>query len=166
MYRQQCTSRLQVYICSLRPEKKLSPFSTLPPKIISLLREVSHGQTSLIARVHRHQRQSLLGNLLDKRHLASRSQGQKVSQVVARHDCHLPWRLKLYIHRWTFVSPMTQKILTKGLTWKWSPKPPALHLPPLETTYNFNLLSHITSLLATEAVIKVPQQLCFSAKFF
>ena len=52
------------------------------------------------------------------RHEASRVElpEAKVSQVVAQHDCHLAWRLKLNIHRWTFASPMTQKILTKDPT--------------------------------------------------
>lgn len=80
-------------------------------------------------------------------------------------DIPLPMRLRNHLQHWKFASPMTQKIIRRGLTWKWNPKPPPLQMPPPSTSRG-NLYPHISKLLQSGAVISVPLQPCFPSRVF
>ena len=80
-------------------------------------------------------------------------------------DIPSPMRLRNHLQHWNFASPMTQKIIRRGLTWKWNPKPPPLQLPP-PSTCRGNLYPHISKLLQSGAVISVPLQPCFPNRVF
>ena len=60
---------------------------------------------------------------------------------------------------------MTQKIIRKGLSWKWSPKPPFLQQPPTSTCKG-NFTPHINKLIDRGVVCLAPYQPCFPSRIF
>ena len=87
------------------------------------------------------------------------------TRQAAANDLPLPLRLHASLHLWTFASPMVQKIISRGLTWKWSNKPPALSLPP-HSTCKGNLTPHISRMLAEGVIAELPLQPCYCAHLF
>ena len=62
-------------------------------------------------------------------------------------------RLRRCLPQWRFASKMSQRLIHRGLTWKWELKPPALHHPPFSTCKD-NLQPHISKLLSLGAIIE------------
>ena len=81
------------------------------------------------------------------------------------NDSHLPLRLRHASHLWSFASRMTQRIITKGLTRRWSVKPPKLSLPSHSTSRG-DLAPHIKDMLQKGIILKVPLQPCFASPLF
>ena len=75
-------------------------------------------------------------------------------------------RLKSQLAHWHFASPMTRRIITRGLTWRWDHKPPPLTSSPPPSTCRGNLAPYIRQLLTLGAIIKVPWQPCFTSRVF
>ena len=90
-----------------------------------------------------------------------RLSGRKHSQS----DSPLPLRLCAYLQHWTFASPMAQRVIRKGLTWKWVNKPPAPLRPP-PSTCRGTLTHHISRLLAEGIIAEVPLQRCYPSYLF
>ena len=60
---------------------------------------------------------------------------------------------------------MAQRVIRKGLTWKWVNKPPALLRPP-PSTCRGRLTHHISRLLAEGIIAEVPLQRCYPSHLF
>ena len=60
---------------------------------------------------------------------------------------------------------MAQRVIRKGLTWKWVNKPPAPLRPP-PSTCRGTLTHHISRLLAEGIIAEVPLQRCFPSHLF
>ena len=60
---------------------------------------------------------------------------------------------------------MAQRVIRKGLTWKWVNKPPALLRPP-PSTCRGTLTHHISRLLAEGIIAEVPLQRCYPSHLF
>ena len=82
-----------------------------------------------------------------------------------RSDSPLPLRLRASLRHWSFASPMAQRVIRKGLTWKWVNKPPALLRPP-PSTCRGRLTHHISRLLAEGIIAEVPLQRCYPSHLF
>ena len=82
-----------------------------------------------------------------------------------RSDSPLPLRLRASLQHWSFASPMAQRVIRKGLTWKWVNKPPALLRPP-PSTCRGRLTHHISRLLAEGIIAEVPLQRCYPSHLF
>ena len=82
-----------------------------------------------------------------------------------RSDSPLPLRLRASLQHWSFASPMAQRVIRKGLTWKWVNKPPALSWPP-PSTCRGRLTHHISRLLAEGIIAEVPLQRCYPSHLF
>ena len=80
-------------------------------------------------------------------------------------DSPLPLRLRDSLQHWSFASPMAQRVIRKGLTWKWVNKPPALSWPP-PSTCRGTLTHHISRLLAEGIIAEVPLQRCYPSHLF
>ena len=82
-----------------------------------------------------------------------------------KSDSPLPLRLRDSLQHWSFASPMAQRVIRKGLTWKWVNKPPALSRPP-PSTCRGTLTHHISRLLAEGIFAEVPPQRCYPSHLF
>ena len=60
---------------------------------------------------------------------------------------------------------MTQRIIRRGLTWRWLHKPPPLAAPP-RSSCRGNLSPHISRLLREGVIRHVPLQRCFTSHVF
>ena len=85
--------------------------------------------------------------------------------IIHDNDLPLPHRLTSNLGRWSFASPMTQRIIRRGLTWRWIHKPPSLSLPP-RSSCRGNLSPHITRLLHEGVLLPVPHQRCYTSHVF
>ena len=84
---------------------------------------------------------------------------------TSKSDFPLPLRLRASLQHWPFASPMAQRVIRKGLTWKWVNKPPALLRPPPSTCRGM-LTHHISRLLAEGIIAEVPLQRCYPSHLF
>ena len=82
-----------------------------------------------------------------------------------KSDSPLPLCLRDSLQHWSFASPMAQRVIRKGLTWKWVNKPPALSWPP-PSTCRGTLTHHISRLLAEGIIAEVPLQRCYLSHLF
>ena len=82
-----------------------------------------------------------------------------------KSDSPLPLRLRASLQHWSFASPMAQRVIRKGLTWKWVNKPPALSWPP-PSTCRGRLTHHISRMLAEGIIAEVPLQRCYPSHLF
>ena len=82
-----------------------------------------------------------------------------------KSDSPLPLLLRASLQHWSFASPMAQRVIRKGLTWKWVNKPPALLRPP-PSTCRGTLTHHISRLLAEGIIAEVPLQRCYPSHLF
>ena len=82
-----------------------------------------------------------------------------------KSDSPLPLRLRASLQHWSFASPMAQRVIRKGLTWKWAIKPPALLRPP-PSTCRGRLTHHISRMLAEGIIAEVPLQRCYPSHLF
>lgn len=80
-------------------------------------------------------------------------------------DYPLPLRLGFHQNQWQSAPPMVQRIITKGLTWRWSVKPPPLSFPPLSTCRG-NLAPHINDMLNAGVINSIKPQKCFTSRLF
>ena len=94
---------------------------------------------------------------------ASSFRGTRKTQPekTPKSDSPLPLRLRASLQHWSFASSMAQRVIRKGLTWKWVNKPPAPLWPP-PSTCRGTLTHHISRLLAEGIIAEVPLQRCFS----
>ena len=83
----------------------------------------------------------------------------------AGNDFPLPFSLQRKIQWWHFASPMAQKVIAKGLTWRWIKKPPALSKPPASSCQG-DLRPHILTMLQKGVILPVPTQNCFISRVF
>lgn len=90
---------------------------------------------------------------------------ERVTQTATLNDCPIAFRLRLCLQHWHFTSQMAQCIISKGLTWKWNPKPATLQDPPFSTCTG-NLSPHISKLLSLGAIIESSPQPCFASRVF
>ena len=82
-----------------------------------------------------------------------------------KSDSPLPLRLRASLQHWSFASPMAQRVIRNGLTWKWVNKPPALLRPP-PSTCRGTLTHHISRLRAEGIIAEVPLQRCYPSHLF
>ena len=98
--------------------------------------------------------------------ISAPNNNNKALQAAPRNNySHLPLRLRHASHLWSFASRMTQRIITKGLTWRWSENPPKLYLPSHSTCRGV-LAPHIKDMLQKGIILKVPLQPCFASPLF
>ena len=92
---------------------------------------------------------------------------QEVGEILIPpgSDLSFPGRLAHNLTSWDFASPMTRKIISKGLTWKWLGKPPKLTLPP-PSTCNGNVAPHLERLLKEGIIAQAPFLPCFTSRLF
>ena len=98
---------------------------------------------------------------------ASSFRGTRKTQPekTPKSDSPLPLRLRASLQHWSFASPMAQRVIRKGLTWKWVNKPPAPLRPP-PSTCRGTLTHHISRFLAEGIIAEVPLQRCFPSHLF
>ena len=95
----------------------------------------------------------------------AREDDSHAAEQTPGSDSPLPLRLRGSLQHWSFASPMAQRVIRKGLTWKWVNKPPALSWPPLSTCRG-TLTHHISRLLAEGIIAEVPLQKCYPSRLF